>query len=38
MTSYPYPAGERYPDDETHRGYRRTYNTRPALRIIRPLD
>jgi tetratricopeptide (TPR) repeat protein len=38
MTTYPYPAGERYPDDQAHRDYRRTYNTRPALRIIRPLN
>ncbi len=37
MSGYPYPAGERYPDDERRRQYRRNYNTRPALRLIRPL-
>ncbi|MBZ5581107.1 MAG: FG-GAP-like repeat-containing protein [Acidobacteriia bacterium] len=34
MSGYPYPASERYPDDEAHRAYRRTYNTRPAIRFI----
>ncbi len=38
MTSYPYPAGERFPDDEAHQQYRREYNTRPALRLIRQLS
>jgi hypothetical protein len=28
MSHYPYPATERYPDDEAHRAYRRTWNTR----------
>ncbi|HEU4400561.1 MAG TPA: CRTAC1 family protein, partial [Candidatus Polarisedimenticolia bacterium] len=28
MSAYPYPAGESYPDDEEHREYRKTYNTR----------
>jgi tetratricopeptide (TPR) repeat protein len=37
MSRYPYPAGEHFPDDEAHRQYRREYNTRPALRLIRPL-
>jgi hypothetical protein len=37
MSRYPYPAGERFPDDEEHRRYRKDYNTRPALRLIRPL-
>ena len=37
MSRYPYPASERYPDDAAHREYRRTYNTRPALRLLRPL-
>jgi hypothetical protein len=37
MSSYPYPAGEHYPDDEAHREYQREYNTRPALRLIGPL-
>ncbi len=38
MSRYPYPAGERYPDDEEHNRYRREYNTRPALRLLRPLQ
>ncbi|MDE3167403.1 MAG: hypothetical protein KGN36_16495, partial [Acidobacteriota bacterium] len=37
MSSYPYPAGEHYPDDPVHSGYRREYNTRPALRLIGPM-
>jgi len=37
MSSYPYPAGERYPDDDAHRAYLREYLTRPALRLLRPL-
>ena len=37
MSQYPYPANEKFPDDEEHRAYRRDYNTRPALRIMRPL-
>jgi hypothetical protein len=37
MSRYPYPAGERFPDDALHRLYREYYNTRPALRLIRPL-
>jgi tetratricopeptide (TPR) repeat protein len=37
MSGYPYPAGERYPDDPEHRTYLKIYNTRPALRLIRPL-
>ncbi|MBI1951618.1 MAG: VCBS repeat-containing protein [Acidobacteria bacterium] len=28
MSSYPYPEGERYPDDLEHREYRRIWNTR----------
>jgi hypothetical protein len=38
MSRYPYPPGERFPDDAAHRAYRRLYNTRPALRLIRPLE
>jgi len=38
MSSYPYPAGESFPHDEIHRRYREAYNTRPALRLIRPLS
>jgi hypothetical protein len=37
MSQYPYPPGEHFPDDAEHRKYREQYNTRPALRIIRPL-
>ncbi len=37
MSSYPYPAGEHYPQDALHEEYLRRYNTRPALRLIRPL-
>ena len=37
MSRYPYPPNERYPEDEVHSLYRVQYNTRPALRLIRPL-
>jgi tetratricopeptide (TPR) repeat protein len=37
MTSYPYPASEHFPQDAAHQDYLRDYNTRPALRLIRPL-
>jgi tetratricopeptide (TPR) repeat protein len=37
MSQYPYPEGESFPDDEQHRLYRERYNTRPALRLLRPL-
>jgi len=37
MSSYPYPAGQHYPDDQEHADYIREYLTRPALRLIRPL-
>ncbi len=37
MSAYPYPATESYPTDPEHQFYRRTYNTRPALRLISPL-
>jgi hypothetical protein len=38
MSSYPYPAPEHYPNTLLHRLYRDTYNTRPALRLLRPLS
>jgi len=38
MSVYPYPAQEHFPNDEAHEKYRREYNTRPALRLIRPLS
>ena len=34
MSRYPYPAAEHYPDDPAHRAYRKTYNTRPAIRFV----
>ena len=37
MSAYPYSGAEHFPDDATHEEYRREYNTRPALRLIRPL-
>ncbi len=37
MTQYPYFPPERYPNDEMHRLYQEQYNTRPALRLLRPL-
>ena len=37
MSQYPYPEGESFPDDGLHRLYREHYNTRPALRLLRPL-
>jgi tetratricopeptide (TPR) repeat protein len=37
MSRYPYPEGESFPGGAVHRLYREHYNTRPALRLIRPL-
>ncbi len=37
MQHYPYEAPERYPDKGPLRVYQEHYNTRPALRLIRPL-
>jgi len=37
MTRYPYSATEHFPRDAAHESYRREYNTRPALRLLRPL-
>lgn len=37
MSKYPYGAAEYYPEDVVHKRYRRLYNTRPALKLIRPL-
>jgi len=37
MSVYPYPKTERFPDDAVHEKYRREYNTRPALKLIRSL-
>src|SRR5262249_31293540 len=37
MSAYPYRANEHFPDDPLHRAYLIEYNTRPALRLLRPL-
>jgi tetratricopeptide (TPR) repeat protein len=37
MSGYPYPGTEHFPDDAAHRQYQKQYNTRPALRLLRPL-
>lgn len=37
MESYPYPSHQRYPDTPELRAWRAQYNTRPALRLLRPL-
>lgn len=38
MSQYPYPETEKFPDSEAHRAWRKEYNTRPALRLLRPLS
>lgn len=38
MSAYPYRSGEHYPDDAAHRKYQKEYNTRPALKLVRPLN
>lgn len=37
MSAYPYARNEHFPSDAAHERYRREYNTRPALRLIRSL-
>jgi len=37
MSRYPYPAPEAYPNDPADEAYRKEWNTRPALRLIRSL-
>ena len=37
MSKYPYGANEHFPNDAAHEAYRKQYNTRPALHLIRPL-
>jgi hypothetical protein len=37
MSTYPYGAGERFPDDEAHRAWRAEWNTRAERRWIPPL-
>jgi tetratricopeptide (TPR) repeat protein len=38
MSQYPYPASEHFPRDAAHDSYQRTYNTRPALVLLHPLQ
>jgi tetratricopeptide (TPR) repeat protein len=38
MSSYPYPPGEQYPSTPEHDAYRREYISRPALRLLQPLQ
>ena len=37
MSRYPYPASEHFPSTESHKKWRADYNTRPAIRTLRPL-
>jgi tetratricopeptide (TPR) repeat protein len=37
MSRYPYPASERFPDDDAHRAWRKEYNVRRPLKFIEPL-
>lgn len=37
MSQYPYAAGEQYPDEPALAAWRARYNTRPGLRLLRPL-
>jgi hypothetical protein len=37
MSRYPYPSTEHFPADSNHTQYQSEYNTRPALRLLRPL-
>ncbi|MFN3323212.1 MAG: FG-GAP-like repeat-containing protein [Bryobacteraceae bacterium] len=37
MSQYPYGPNESFPDTPRHREWREKYNTRPALRLLRPL-
>ncbi len=38
MSAYPYKPSEHFPDDKAHCDYLRKYNTRPALKLVRPLN
>lgn len=38
MSRYPYPSTEHFPSDHVHTEYRERYNTRPASRLVRPLN
>ena len=37
MSAYPYQSSEKFPDMLEHREWRKKYQTRPALRLLRPL-
>jgi len=37
MSRYPYPVTEAFPADTAHEAYRKDWNTRPALKLIRGL-
>ncbi len=37
MSRYPYPESEKFPSTESHTKWRKDYNTRPALRTLRPM-
>lgn len=37
MSQFPYGASESFPDGPEHQVYQREYNTRPALKLLRPL-
>lgn len=37
MSQYPPKNGELYPSDPAHRAFQKEFNTRPALRLLRPL-
>lgn len=38
MTGYPYGAGEKFPASARHEEWKKQYNTRPALRLVRALN
>jgi len=38
MSRYPYPGSEHFPQDGVHDSYQRTYNIRPARKLIGPLE
>jgi tetratricopeptide (TPR) repeat protein len=38
MSRYPYPPDEQFPRDPAHDEYQRTYNTRPATKVISSLE
>jgi hypothetical protein len=38
MSRYPYPENEHFPQDAGHSRYQHDFNSRPALRLLRPLS